>query len=58
MNKTSKEFDRERLEMFLQEPRPSHQQPSPPRKVIHNPQPPLSTSDISTEIGDKEKVEA
>jgi hypothetical protein len=43
---------------MIQEPRLTHKQPSPERKVIHNPQPLLSTADNSLEIGDKEQAEA
>lgn len=58
INKTSKELDRERLEMFLQEPRSPHLQASLAVKQIHNPQLQVSTADNSVEIGDKEQVEA
>ena len=58
INKTSKELDRERLEMFLQEPRLPHLQASSAVKQIHNPQLQVSTADNSVEIGDKEQVEA
>ena len=58
INKTSREFDRERLEMFNQESRPTNYQSSPEENVIINPQLLPSTADNSVEIGDKEQAEA